>query len=251
MRLKILLCILIGVPGSFSFSQTLSFEVASIKPNNSVSFNSGTRTTEHSLSSQNVTAKRLIEMAYRVQSFQVIGGPDWMDSSRFDIEAKPPANVILNSDTIPKMILSMLEERFQLKAHRETRELPVYALVAGRDMTKLKTPVEGKDGPGGDAGSISINGSRNKVEIRASAISLAGLASALGNQLDRTVIDRTNIAGVYDVVLSWSPQPTVTSEQPGPTVFTALQEQLGLKLESAKGPVEVIVIDSVQKPSDN
>lgn len=239
------------------------FEVVSIKPNASRSDSAGTSTTDHSLSAQNVTVRSLIQSAYRVQSHRIVGGPDWINTDRFNVEAKmdpepmpgrAPADPT-QPDRPALMMQSMLDDRFGLKVHREMRELPVYFLVVGKDGARLKRPVDGQPGPAGpNAGSVNINGSRNRIQLRGSSISMVRLGAAVANQLDRPIVDKTDLAGEYDVILTWTP-PDADNLTPAPdaapTVFTALQEQLGLKLESGKDLVEVLVIDSVQRPSEN
>jgi uncharacterized protein (TIGR03435 family) len=239
------------------------FEVVSIKPNATRSDSAGTSTTDHSLSAQNVTVRSLIQSAYRVQSHRIVGGPDWVNTDRFNVEAKMepdpmPSRAPIDPtrpDRPALMMQSMLEDRFRLKTHREMRELSVYFLVVGKDGARLKRPVEGQTGPAGpDAGSVNTNGSRARIQLRGSSISMVRLAAVVGNQLDRPIVDKTNLSGEYDVILTWTPQGAEDispSPDAAPTVFTALQEQLGLKLESGKDLVEVLVIDSAQKPSEN
>src|SRR5262249_55282558 len=158
-------------------------------------------------------------------------------------------------DRTALMMQSMLEDRFGLKTHHEMRELSVYFLVLGKEGARLKPPVEGQPGPAGpDAGSVNINNSRTRVQLRGSSISMVRLGAVVGNLLDRPIVDKTSLSGEYDVILTWTPQGAediTPSPDAAPTVFTALQEQLGLRLESGKDLVEVLVIDSVQKPSEN
>ena len=252
-----------------------SFEVASIKPNNSGSGSSrsGTRTGGYFFAT-NVSLKLLIMQAYRVLDFQVSGGPSWIEGDRFDIEARAEAGAVppptgppdpTRPDRMALMMQSLLEERFQLKLHRETRELLVYTLVVGKDGSKMQATVDGRPGPGGlNAGSARTSGVPGGVEMTASGISMATLSTMVSQQVRRPVIDITNLTGLFDLTLKWSPQanssalvpaggpePPPPVEPSGPSIFTALQEQLGLKLESTKGPVEVLIIDSVQKPSEN
>jgi uncharacterized protein (TIGR03435 family) len=141
------------------------------------------------------------------------------------------------------MVQSLLDERFQLKVRHETREMPVYILSVGKDGSKLRSPA-------GETGSMRTNGSNGKTNVVATGAPVAALAQMLGQQLRRPVIDKTNLTGLFDFELNWFNANAPTDEV-GPSVFTALQEQVGLKLESAKAPVEVLVIESVQKPSEN
>ena len=259
---------------TFPQSARPSFEVASIKPNTSGSGSSrtGTRNGGYFFAT-NVSLKLLILQAYRLQDFQVFGGPDWINSDRFDVEARAEAGAVIQTgppdpsrpDTFALMLQSLLEERCQLNVHRETRDMPAYLLVVGKDGSKLKATVEGQAGPGGlTPGSARTSGAPNNgVAMSGSGMSVAGLARMLGQQLRRNVIDKTNLEGMFDFALTWTAQSTTpvlapggadlppASDPSGPSIFTAIQEQLGLRLESARAPVEVLVIDSVQKPSEN
>jgi uncharacterized protein (TIGR03435 family) len=144
------------------------------------------------------------------------------------------------------MVQSLVENRFQFKFHRETKELPVYELTVAKNVSP-KLPVSKDQNP--------VNRRVTRGEIDIEAYPFATFVYLLARQLDRVLIDKTNLKGRYDIKLQWSTElkagadPSSPSDRP--SVFTALQEQLGLKLESAKGPVEVLVIDSVQRPSNN
>ncbi len=247
-------------------AQKAAFEVASIKPNNSGSGSSRTSADSNSgyFKAANVTLRSLIVSSYRLLDFQLVGGPDWINSARFDIEARaeaPPAAGTTNasrSDVMVAMMQSLLEDRFQLKVHMETRELPVFMLGVTKDGSKLQPTIEGRAGPGGlSAGSSRSSGTAAGTEISGSGISISRLMNMLSDRLDRPIIDKTNLTGTYDFTLKFAPYatspagPDSATEPIGPSIFTAIQEQLGLRLESARGPVEVLVIDSVSKPSEN
>jgi uncharacterized protein (TIGR03435 family) len=213
----------------------------------------------------------LIANAYHVRDFQIIGGPGWMASDRWSIEARAAEQSVPNTPELMALRLqSLLEERFQLKLRRETRELPTFALIVAKGGPKIKQS-EDQSPPqeNGDTKALVTvfrpgepipRGAMRKGigEIEAHAIGLAELAQTLSAQLKRNVMDNTGLTGLYDIKLKWAPeigqvrtpfgQP---AESSGPSIFTAVQEQLGLKLESIKGPTEVLVIDSVQKPSEN
>jgi len=263
----------------------LSFEAVSIKPNNSGSGSSGTSTNQGRLRATNVTVKQLIMAAYRVQDFQVIGGPDWINTDRFDVQAKAEDGAVLDTRNqrdepdklgpLEFMMQSMLADRFQLTLNQETRELPVYTLSIAKDGPKIKPvstdqkepepppkasgPPQGAVGPG----SMSTNVNRTKGEMNANAVPIARFANALSRQLRRPVIDQTNLRELYTIHLEWTPDTALTAglnptggdappaDPAGPSLFTAIQEQLGLKLAAAKGLVEVLVIRTVQKPSEN
>jgi uncharacterized protein (TIGR03435 family) len=192
--------------------------------------------------------KTLIQAAYRVQDFQIIGGPAWIDAEGFDIVATPDREIVFDNpatDAMPRMLQLLLEDRFQLKVHRETREMSVYAMVIGRTGPKLQEAkqADGKNwgfnyGPGG---------------LTATNAPMSVFSDWLSGQVGRSVINKTDLNGYFDFTLRFVPDPLATKEPvpEGPSIFTALQEELGLRLESDKGSVEVIVIDSVQRPSEN
>jgi uncharacterized protein (TIGR03435 family) len=235
-----------------------SFEVASVKPHLSGdSYMDGTPGGRFIASG--IPLRMLITEAYNVRDFQVIGGPGWMNTDGWDIEARPKAEDVGApgaQDRGSVMLQSLLEDRFQLRAHRETRELPVYALTVAKGGPKLKIS------SGVPAGLPRMRMSRGSLETYETP--LGGIVRFLSREFDRLLIDRTNLQGLYDISLKWTPeqrrpaadggataapQPALPPDQP--SIFTALQEQLGLRVESTKAPVEVLVIDSVQKPSDN
>jgi uncharacterized protein (TIGR03435 family) len=224
----------------------------------------------------NMTLKEMIVIAWRIQPFQISGGPAWLDSARYDISAKP--ETAPKADELPLMIRALLEDRFQLKHHAETKELPVYALVVkkegrlGPGLTESKeggcTPFDpGKPLPPPEPGKLPTLGCGGMMmsprQLRAAGVPLSNLAPSLSRMLGRTVIDKTGLSGKYDITLEWTPDesqavrlgpdapPAPPPDSAPPSIFTALQEQLGLKLESSKGPVEIFVIDRAERPSEN
>lgn len=236
-----------------------SFEVASIKPNAAsdnrimIRMEPGGR-----FNATGITVKALIGLAYNIRDFQVINAPGWLGVERYDISAKAPDGMgdRLSMDIIRPMLKGLLEERFVLKTHQEAKEMPVFALVLSKNGHKL-TPTAGGQG---------ANMRMGRGQLTASKVSMPMLAQQLSAQLGRTVLDKTELAGEFDIKLEWTPehgQGGVVSSGPpppdalpaadssGPTIFTALQEQLGLRLESTKGPVPMIVIDRVEKPTEN
>jgi uncharacterized protein (TIGR03435 family) len=253
-------------------AQKPSFEVASVKPDNSGSGSSRTSSNSDTgyFRASNVTLRSLIASGFRLFDFQLVGGPDWINTAKFDIEARaesgaiPPPTATPDAgnrpDVMALMIQSLLEERFQLRVHLETRDLPVFLLTVAKNGPRLQSTVEGRAGPGGlSPGSSRTNLGPAGGEIRGSGIRIAKLMEMLAGRVGRPIIDKTNLTGAYDFSLKWSsaPGPSATAgndpanELSGPSIFTALQEQLGLRLESAKGPVEVLVIDHVERPSEN
>ena len=228
------------VAAVFVFAQ--SFEVASIKPNRSGDPSSGaSRLPGGRIVVTNNTLKELVRNAYEVKSYQIVGGPGWIDSDRFDVSAQADANA--NAGKLRVMMQFLLADRFKLKLHRETRTLPAYALVVAKNGSKLQTA--------GDGGS-SLSIFRNRGAISAKTASMAQLANGLSNLLDRPVLDMSGLGGSFDFELHFEPfetQPAV--DTPRTSIFTALEEQLGLKLESRMSPIEILVIDQASPPTEN
>jgi uncharacterized protein (TIGR03435 family) len=255
-------CVIAGAlaPRLIAFAQERpAFEVASVRPNRSGergerrSFPAGGGFTATSAS-----LKYLLKAAYRVEDFQISGAPGWFDSDRFDIEAKaagdPPRAQVLS------MLQSLLADRFKLALHRETRELPVYDLVVAKSGPKFKErSCVGQPGPDNPCGGFTVSLVRG--ELMGRVVPTREFAEALTTLLNRTVLDKTALTGNYDFDLHWTPDgstihgpgdPDAPPPDPnGPSIFTAVQEQLGLELKSAKGPVEMLVIDSAEKPDAN
>jgi uncharacterized protein (TIGR03435 family) len=219
------------------------FEVASVKPSPSDATDRslGTRPGGR-LSTENATAKQLIYFAYDVMPFQVSGGPDWVGSVGFDIEAKP-ADPNASKEQIRQMVQKLLAERFRLKFHMEAKEMPIYALAVGRRGSKL---VEDHSE---NTHANMMNGRGEMTGVKAT---MPMLASSLSRVLQRQVVDETGLKGTYTFKLQFLPdQSTPRPDEDGASIFTALQEQLGLSLRAGRGPVKVLVIDSAEKPSGN
>ena len=229
------------------------FEVASIKPSppqpegqtsTTMSVYAANDGRNGSLKYTYVSLKEVLAEAYQVQQYQIAAGPEWLGSERFDIAAVIPAGSA--RDQVPPMLRNLLLDRFRLELHRETKELPVYALVVGKNGPKLK-PAESATG-------ISSNSNRVRWHISAQT-SMLKFAEFLSFRLDRPVLDATGLSGAFEFTLDW----TVDTVEPagakdaasGPSIFTAVQEQLGLKLDARKGAVEILVIDHAEKPSEN
>lgn len=213
------------------------------------------------VSMSGVTAKFLIQQAYGVRDFQIAGGPDWMGSERYDITAKPEGAA--TPEQVKVMIQALLADRFKLQFHRETKELPTYVLVVAKGGPKFHESevVEGPDKPKGTR--MSMNG---RGQFNLERAPMAALANQLAQVLGRSVIDKTGLPGNYDFELKWTPDestpgmarmavgdgpPPPSDAGAGTSIFTALQDELGLKLESTKGPVEILVIERAQKASEN
>ena len=207
----------------------------------------GHRHQQNRFSATNVSLKVLLQDAYGIKEDLISGVPGAVESARFTIEAKT-----VEADTDPQrkisneqrraMVLAFLVERFQLKAHTEIKTLPVYELIVLKDGPKFKQSAAGSNGSVShrDFGELTVDNSSMKLFV-----------SSLESLVHRTVIDKTGLAGNYDLSMKYSPDDISTQQADSPSLFTALQEQLGLKLQPAKGPVETLVVDSVEMPSEN
>jgi uncharacterized protein (TIGR03435 family) len=285
---------------------TFEYEVASVKLSKTSTsnglFRMGMRYTDDGVSVENFPLIMLFQNAYGISMDRISGAPDWMNSERYDIEAKiDPARVEefkkLSPDEMKAarqhMLQDLLADRFKLTLHRETKELAVYNLVIAKGGPKLQeTKPEDKTADGGNAkkdgladglaaakgssgGPSSVSGGGNSGGGKSVAIGSAGgasmsfsrggtrsttgrgvaiqnLVATLANACGRPVIDKTGLTGKYDYKLEYAPEDAqADADSNAPSIYTAVQEQLGLKLESAKGPVEIFVIDHVEKPSEN
>lgn len=241
------------------------FEVATVRPNKSGESGAslGPRPGGR-LNGTNQTARNLIRNAFNLQPSQMIGGPEWMDSDRFDVVAKA-ADTDLDGQgmmPMPQFMLrlqALLEDRFQMVTHWETRELPVYALVVateGKLGPKLKAHAgdcdRARSGGPPPPGSPAANcGTRTNMtptsgKVTGSGITMQTFARNLAGGTGRNVVDKTGLAGSYDLELEFTPDQS--PDTTGPSLFTAMQEQLGLKLDSQRAPVEVLVIDRLERP---
>jgi uncharacterized protein (TIGR03435 family) len=256
---------LTSVPHSRAQSAEASrFDVASIKqskpgsrPNWIQFFPGGTFT------ATNATLKSIIQVAYHVRDFQLSGSPAWIESEMYTIEAKAGAPSSRNQTRM--MLQALLAERFKLAVRRETKEISVYALVLAKHVP---TPTELKRDPTDGDGNFRMGGGN----LVGQGVSMSDLAEMLSALLDRTVLDRTGLQGIYDLKLRWTPESDKPRDSPlkdvgqrprneerelprsdpnGPSLFTALPEQLGLKLESRKGPVDILRIEHIERPAEN
>ncbi len=235
--------------------------VASVKPNNSAEprgfteYYPGGR-----LSATAVTVRSLLRTAYRIQDYQLVGAPAWFSTKRYDIAAK----VDDNPPPLPVFLRMLLADKFQLAVRNETRELPRFALVLARGDGKLGPQLQKSDfdceayaaTPHAlpEPGRTPTCSTRiNMGALSGKAIPLAQLATSLAPFVNRFVFDKTGLPGRYDVELTWMPEqaasPVAVPGDPGPpSIFTALPEQLGLKLVTEKGPVDVLVVDRAEEP---
>jgi uncharacterized protein (TIGR03435 family) len=259
-----------------------AFEVASIKPAKPGTNGIMLRIKPGAqFTANNVTIKMLMEEAYDIKDSQLSGAPPWFESEHYDIDAKPEESVGAALDKLPpdqrkaqmmKMLQSLLEERLKLSLEHETKDLPIYALIVAKGGPKLKTsefkpsdkpanvppqPNAGAPPPGG----IWISGPGHLTSTGIELSAFATVLSRVGD-LGRVVVDKTGLTGRYDFTLQWTPDqgpmssgPSAGSAPPpesaGASLFTAIQEQLGLKLEAQKAPMPFLVIKHVEKPSEN
>ena len=249
------------------------FEVASIKLNKSAGFGAMIGPSPSGrFTATNIPLFLVITIAYNIKEFQLSGAPPWLMSERYDIEAKAEGNATF--DAMRPMLQTLLEDRLMLKVHQETKELPVYALMVGK-AGKLH-PAEGECPPPPKTLPLPEPGKMPSPcgnffifpgHISGQKLSATQIVNSLSRLTERIVLDKTDLTGKYDIDLQYTPEqsqllapppPPGVNQLPfppidpnGPSLFTALQEQLGLKLESTKGPVDILVIDHVERPSEN
>jgi len=231
------------------------------------------------LTAAGATLKTLICVAYGISDFQVLGGPDWIENDRYDVEASPGSALEeqlqkMKSDDNTRakrqMLQALLADRFKLTLHHDTKQLPIYALVVSKGGSKLheSKPDDANPDPANESlhptkkGMVRMSFQSTSFEMTATGMSMDGLARQLASQLHSTVQNETAIKGIYDFTLHFTPDDAPMdasgggananlSDNSGTSIFAAVQDQLGLKLESKKGPVDVVVVDHVDKPSDN
>jgi bla regulator protein blaR1 len=242
-----------------------SFDVASVKPNKSTETGGFIqRMRGGTFNVGNQTLLQLIRFAYGLQGLQLVGAPDWMATERFDIVGKVSADIPPAAPGQPSpealMLRSLLEDRFRLAVHRETRQMPIYALVVarvdGRLGPQIRRPAndycaqrakEAAKAPPPPMGTGPVCGIRgNNTELTAGDFPMAGFARFLAGEAGKPVVDGTGLTGGWDFELKWSPPDTPNPDPDRPSIFTALQEQLGLRLDATTGPLEVLVIDRVE-----
>ena len=181
----------------------------------------------------------LIFSAYAVPSWRLSGGPAWLDSDAYDIVGTFPPNT--SQDQVKLMLQTLFADRFKMAIHREMRDYPVYALVVSKDGPKFKAAAaDGKYGAKNGRGHLELHHA-----------SMAAFATDLVNAADRPVVDMTGLEWYFDISLDWRPDTAGSANDPRPSIYTAVEEQLGLKLEARKAPAEFIVIDHIERPSQN
>jgi uncharacterized protein (TIGR03435 family) len=224
-----------------------SFEVASIKAHpGPITFSKGPLVNGASLTGTAITLLNLIADAYGLRYDQISGGPNWLGSDHFDIVAKSAAEGPLARNQAMQMLQGLLADRFQLKVHRETKETPVYALAVGKNGAKLKESAPD------ETGGTSVRGNGIEMHMEASKGTMDKLAYQLSLTAGRPVLDRTGLSGHYTYTLDWLPaNGTAPPDSDIPSIFAAVQEQLGLRLEATKAPIEMLIVDRAAKPSEN
>jgi uncharacterized protein (TIGR03435 family) len=238
------------------------FDVVSVKENKGDGHMVRMAMAPDGFSATNLKLRDLICMAYGVRPDQIVGAPEWVGSTGFDIDAKVDGSdvAVMKELTISQrraMLVPLLSDRFGLQLHKEQKTMAVYDLVVRQGGVKLKPAAASPtpdDAHSPDAGPQVMMGAG---QMSGSNLSTAILADQLATVLKRTVIDQTNLAGKYDVHLQWSPDEeskmgdSDAASTRGPSIFTAVQEQLGLQLVPGRGPVEILAVDQVTKPSPN
>jgi uncharacterized protein (TIGR03435 family) len=229
-----------------------AYDVVSVKPHQPGDGSMSWGPTRDGYIAKNVMVVLLIRDAYNLTKLdQILGLPGWAMDARFDLQAKMDEDTASALARLPHdqqwqqrqlMLQAALADRFKLKVHRESRMLPVYALVVAKGGSKLK-PSHGGEGWWSWSGPA--------INVHAEPASMLAMCLSKLPEIDRTVVDRTGLAGDYDVDLKWTPEDEQAQPDAPPTVFTAIEEQLGLKLVPSKGPVDVILVDHVERPSPN
>jgi uncharacterized protein (TIGR03435 family) len=196
--------------------------------------------------------RQVIPLAYKVEEFQLIGAPGWIDSEHYDIEGKADGTATRGEMNGP-MLQALIEDRFKAVVHGETRELPVYFLTLSRNGSKVKTgPCIKRESntpvPPDQRESVCGYMRIGHGSLRSAGTELQHLTDALSGILKRKVLDRTGLTGEFDFNLKWAPDQAI---DPGPSIFTAIEEQLGLKLESGRAPIDVLVVDRIERPTEN
>jgi len=239
-------------------AKSFAYEVVAVTLKNSGSGNMSIDSNNNSYVATNVGLKSMIQDAYDLQIEQQLTGlPNWAKSAHYDIKAKMDADNAARLKALPpkelkkaenQMLQALLAERFGLKMHHETRELPIYALVQTKGGSKLKAA----DATSAEAGNMSVNNQK----MEAYSADMQRLSYFLSYQAHRPLVDKTGLTGKYDTTLEWTRDDLNNSTADGtkdraPGLFTAIREQCGLKLKSTKGPVDTIMIDHLEAPGDN
>jgi uncharacterized protein (TIGR03435 family) len=231
-----------------------ALEAASIKPSAPGDRSVINRSAGGRFTADKATLQILVKWAYELTDDELAGGPKWTDSDRYDIVATPEQDAgnepVARDGQIRVMVRSLLADRFKLTMHREAREMSAYVLSVAKDGPKL-TATTYPPGP-----QLRMGGTGQMRSMTFQAAPTSYVARSLSAQLHRKVVDRTNVKGTFDCTLEWAPDidrlsPAGPSDSGGPSIFTAIERQLGLRLHLEKALVDVYVIDGVERPSDN
>jgi uncharacterized protein (TIGR03435 family) len=232
----------------FGQSTPSEFEAAVIRPHKDGDTSSSTNLRPGGrVEARNVPLLRMIMAAYDVTEYQIVGGPAWIREDRWDLDAKAeglPANA--QPDQVLPLLKKLVEDRFGLQVRRELRPMPAYRLAVDRGGHKMTPATDA-----GLGGSARTQNGVKSMRIEAKHMPMKEFAQTLSRRLDRPIVDRTELAGNYDFTLEWSPDPVAADDGAGASVFTAIREQLGLRLESAREDVEVLVIVGAERPAGN
>jgi uncharacterized protein (TIGR03435 family) len=248
------------------------FEVATVKTSGDGA--GGVRATTGRLTLEHVPLRVLVSAAYKTRPSQIAGGPSWVDSAMFSVDGK--ASEAAGTDVMLLMLQVLLEDRFHLRVHHESREGPIYNLTIAKGVSRLKPAADcvafdpnhlARQTAAGETqvnycGRMLRQGYLSREIADATGVDMVpaiglltpSLTGFLSEVLDRTVVNQTGLAGAFDFHLEWSPQrtePLQADDVSAPSIFTAIQEQLGLKLDAGKGPVDFLVIDRAEKPAAN
>ncbi|QMV18483.1 TIGR03435 family protein [Granulicella sp. 5B5] len=237
------------------------YDTVVIKQSDSLVRGNHTDVDDTTFQATNVSLKHLLVNAYGIREGLMFGLPGWASSSRFDITAKvtdPDLKTLrsLTREQRQAMLAAVLVDRFHLKTHTEIKTLPVYEMIVAKGGPKLKVSAVPSDPANPDRPGLG-NMNVHNTTIIATGVTLSELAGNLAFPLDRTVIDKTGLTGRYDFQLQWTPDNAANGAADSgaadlpPDLFTAMQEQLGLRLQAAKGPVETLVVDHVEQPTQN
>lgn len=235
-------------PSASAPAQT--FDVVSIRPSDPKNMGFAVKPDPNNFIMMGTSLKFLIQYAYDLHGFQLEGAPAWTSSTRFDIiakvsEADAPSAPVKSEDfeasqeLLQARLQSLLADRFQLRAHKSKMDMPIYGLVVAKGGPKLQ------------ASTTNTGFTTGRAQLVCSDSSMDDLASLLSGAMDRMVLDQTNLTGGYKFSLKWTPDESSNPNPDLPGIFTAIQEQLGLKLVPTKGPVEMLIIDHIEKPSEN
>ncbi len=248
----------VAAPAAASAEATApAYDVMTIKPNiignGSTAFSLDTKG-DHFIA-HHVSLKQILQYVYDLNEDSIAGVPAQFDDLRFDIEAKvvePDLDALkkMNSEQRRAMLRPLVTKRFLLKTHTESRLLPVYELVVVKGGPKCKLSEDQTKLGWGD---IGLYYNKGDIKLDGRGLPMAHLARTLADQVHRTVVDKTGLTGNYDLTLQWAPDDSraSTDDNAPPSIYTAVQEQLGLKLQPAKAPVEVLVVDHAAMPSEN